>query len=187
MEGEQEIDAETMGILSQSRVWLWTRVSAHLVAFCSPGCRAAYPVRSSSARQLIRTPSSTKSVRRSTTTAGKARELRHVSACPRPPALRAELLVLSPEERNGLMKSRLRQLLRSPLRSPAMHLAESVAGCALRTLFFGGGKDPGLAGSDPPLRGSLPANFAALVHARVQHDFMQILPPRLRRPQRTIF
>ncbi len=51
---------------------------------------------------------------------------------------------------------------------------------------FGGGKDHGLAGSDPPLRGSLPANFAALLHARAQHYFMQVLPPPLRRPQRTI-
>jgi len=51
---------------------------------------------------------------------------------------------------------------------------------------FGGGKNPGLAGSDPPLRGSLPANFAALLHARAQHYFMQVLPPPLRRPQRTI-
>ncbi len=85
------------------------------------------------------------------------------------------------------MKSRLRQLLRSPLRSPAMHLAECAAGCALRTLFFGGGKGPVLAGSDPPLRGSLPANFAALVHARAQHDFMQVLPPRLRRFPGSLF
>ncbi len=186
MDDEQETDAETMGILSQSRVWLWTRAKARPVAFCSPGCRAAYPVRSSSARELIRTPSSTKSVRRSTTTAGKARELRHVSACPRPPAVQTELLVLPPEERNGLMKSRLRQFLRSPLRSPAVHLAEFAGSCALRVLFLGGGKDPGLAGSDPPLRGSLPANCAVLLHLRAQHSFMQILPPPLRRPQRTI-
>ena len=84
------------------------------------------------------------------------------------------------------MKSRLRQFLRPPLRSPAVHLAESAAGCALWTPFLGGGKDPGLAGSDPPLRGSLPANFAVLLHARAQHFFMQVLPPPWRRPQRTI-
>ena len=85
-----------------------------------------------------------------------------------------------------MMKSRLRQFLRSPLRSPAVHLAESAAGCALWTPFLGGGKDPGLAGSDPPLRGSLPANFAALLHARAQHYFMQVLPPPLRSPRRRI-
>ncbi len=84
------------------------------------------------------------------------------------------------------MKSRLRQWSGSPLRSPAMHLAASAGGCALRVLFLGGGKDPGLAGSDPPLRGSLPANCAAFLLPRAQHDFMQVLPPPLRRPQRTI-
>lgn len=31
------------------------------------------------------------------------------------------------------------------------------------------------------------ANFAVLVHRRAQHYFMQVLPPPLRRPQRTIF
>ncbi len=85
------------------------------------------------------------------------------------------------------MKSRLRQWSGPPLRSSAMHLAGSAAGCALQVLFLGGGKDPVLAGSDPTLRGSLPANFAALVHRRAQHSFMQVLPPPLRRPQRTIF
>src|SRR5712692_6292688 len=80
-------------------------------------------------------------------------QLRHVSACPTPAALRAQLLVLPPEERNGLMKSRLRQWSGSPLRSPAMHLAASAGGCALRVLFLGGGKDPGLAGSDPHFEG----------------------------------
>ncbi len=48
--------------------------------------------------------------------------------------------------------------------------------------YFGGGKNAGLAGSDPPLRGSLPANFAALLLPRAQHYFMQVLPPPLRRP-----
>ena len=47
---------------------------------------------------------------------------------------------------------------------------------------FGGGKNPGLAGSDPPLRGSLPANLAAFVLLRPQHYFMQVLPPPWRRP-----
>ncbi len=85
------------------------------------------------------------------------------------------------------MKSRLRQFLRSPLRSTAVHLAESAASCALWAPFLGGGKDPVLAGSDPPLRGSLPANCAAFLHLRPQHFFMQVLPPPVRRPQRTIF
>src|SRR5713101_276498 len=102
-------------------------------------------------------------------------QLRHVSACPTPAALRAQLLVLPPEERNGLMKSRLRQWSGSPLRSPAMHLVGSAGGCALRVLFLGGGKDHVLAGSDPTLRGSLPANCAALLHARPQDFFMQVL------------
>ncbi len=30
--------------------------------------------------------------------------------------------------------------------------------------YFGGGKNPRLAGSDPTLRGSLPANFTRLPH-----------------------
>ncbi len=80
------------------------------------------------------------------------------------------------------MKSRLRQFLRSPLCPPVVHLAGSAGGYALRVLFLGGSKDPVLAGSDPTLPGSLPANFAALLLTCAQHDFMQVLPPPLRSP-----
>src|SRR5712692_5996965 len=70
----------------------------------------------------------------------KARQLRHVSAFPRPAALRAELLVLPPQERNGLMKSRLRQLLRSPLRPTAVHPVESAALVPCGFYFFAAAK-----------------------------------------------
>ena len=103
----------------------------------------------------------------------KARELRHVSARPRPAALRAELLVLPPEERNGLMKSRLRQFLRSPLRFPVVHLAESAGAYALRVLFLGGGTDHSLGRERPQTSGVVPGQIrsvsacsrAAFLHA----------------------
>jgi len=102
-----------------------------------------------------------------------------------PPPLRAELLVLPPEERNGLMKSRLRGfygLRYAPLRCTQLNLQP------LRLVAFISWRRqrPCVGRERPPLRGSLPANFAALLHLLALHSFMQVLPPPLRSPRRKI-